>query len=356
MNIRTTFFLFAILGLLPVAPLFAAQNLFSVEVPVVDRGPEARKDSIRQAFEEVLVKASGHRNLMGRSGMDELLLHAENYVQQFRYRVEALDTPEQAEKRWIWVAFEHKAVQKALRELGLDVWEKGRPKVLVWLAKEENGYRALINPEQNAPLFQTLREAAAKRGLSLLLPIMDLQDQSAVRVSDIWTNDKTSLVQASLRYGDHPILAGRIQFSGKQWIAKWTLYLPDRQQQFSITADGAEMALASSVNKVMDFLADQYVPTIGDEEADLVALKIQGIGSSREYLRLMRLLESLDVITNLSIQEAVSDELLIKVQVRGGRDILRQRLSLESSLQLVAGIPGDEGGDPTGMPLVYRIY
>ncbi|WP_419619084.1 DUF2066 domain-containing protein, partial [Thiolapillus sp.] len=53
--------LFLLVLLLPAAVLPASPGLYSAEVPVTDPSPEARKASIREAFEKVLIKASGYR-------------------------------------------------------------------------------------------------------------------------------------------------------------------------------------------------------------------------------------------------------------------------------------------------------
>jgi len=354
MKLLSLFFLLLPLFLLP-APGLTSQGLYSAEVPVADPGPEARKDSIRQAFEKVLIKASGYRNLKGRKGMKAVLKHAEDYVQQFRYRTEAAKTEGEPEQRLMWVAFEKSAIKRALNQLGLSVWDKGRPEVLLWLARERGGKRTLLNPEKDADLVQALKVAAGQRGLPLLLPIMDLEDQTALRVSDVWTVNRDGVEAASVRYGDQLVLLGRLRKAGKQWQAKWTLLLPDRQQDFASAAGDPKAALGDGMDKVMDWLTDQFVPRSDAGEADVVMLRFRGIRGLPEYSRLMQLLESLDVISEYVIQESSSDQLLIRARVRGGRDILVQRLSLEAALAPAASVPDDESLAPDSLELTYQF-
>ena len=344
-----------LLFLLPASGLLATPGLYSAEVPVADASPGARKASIRQAFEKVLIKASGHRGIKGRSGMKELLKHAEDYVQQFRYRNEAAETEGGPDKRWMWVAFEKGAVQKALRNLGLSVWEKGRPEVLLWLVRETDGHRALLDPEKDVTLVQALKGAAKQRGLPLLLPIMDLEDQSALRISDIWTVERESVERASARYGEPLLLLGRLREAGNGWKAKWTLLLPDRQQGFSSASGSVEETVGAGINKTMDWLADQYVPGSDVGGAEPVVLRFLNIDGVHEYSRLIRLLELLDVISEYAILESSGDQLLIRAKVRGGRDILVQRLSLETVLAPVVSIPDDETVAPENLELTYRL-
>ncbi|WP_296802907.1 DUF2066 domain-containing protein [Thiolapillus sp.] len=347
--------LFLLVLLLPAAVLPASPGLYSAEVPVTDPSPEARKASIREAFEKVLIKASGYRRLKGRKGMKTLLKHAEDYVQQFRYRNEVSDAGDEPGKRLMWVAFEKSAIKEALQQLGLSVWDKGRPEVLLWLAQEKGGKRALLDPERDVKVVQAVKNAAQQRGLPLLLPIMDLEDQTALRVSDVWTVNRDGVEAASARYGDQLVLLGRLRKSGKQWKAKWTLLLPDRQQDFSSSAGTEEAALGGGIDKVMDWLTVQFVPRSDAGEAGTVMLRFLGVGGLSDYARLMQLLDSLDVISEYAIEESTGDQLLIRAKVRGGKEILTQRLSLENTLAPVASIPDDESLTPDSLELTYQL-
>ena len=345
------FLLVACLGYAPVSG--AVQNLYSTEVPVTDTSPDVRQAAIRQAFGQVLVKASGHRDIKGKSGMKDLLKHAGNYVQQFRYRTKPGAEGEN-EQRWLWVAFEKGMVQKALRKLGLSVWEQGRPQVLVWLAHELKGRRRLVDPEQDTGLLQALQEAAARRGLTLLVPLMDLQDQSALRVSDIWTADRQSIEKASSRYDAQVVLAARLKKKGAQWSGRWTLFLADTEKTFGSRATDKVSAATEGLDKVIDWLASRYVPAVDSESAEDVTLRFLNVRSLQDYSLLMSLLESLDAVSGLAVEASSGDQLLVQAKVRGGRDILVQRLSLESVLTPLVSIPDDENAEPD-LELTYRL-
>jgi len=355
MKIPSPFFVLLIVFLLSASELFAAPALYSAEVPVADSSPEARKASIGQAFQQVLIKASGHRDLKGRVEMEGLREHAEDYVQQFRYRDEIAETEGEPDKRWLWVAFEKTAVERALHKLGLSVWEQGRPEVLLWLAQESDGQRVLLNPEQDTMLVQALTSTAEQRGLPLLLPIMDLEDQAALRVSDIWVVYRESIERASARYGQQLILLGRLRRAGNQWHAKWTMLLPDRQQEFSSVASSREETVSSGIHEAMDWLADQYVPGSDTSQQESVILRFLGVDDFRDYSRLIQLFDTLDIVSEYAVQESSDDQLLVQAKVQGGLDILRQRLSLESELAPVVSIPDDETTAPGKLELSYRL-
>ena len=347
----------ALIVFLPAGALAATAGLYSVEVPVADPSPEARKASIREAFEKVLVKVSGYRRVKGRKGIETLLKHAEDYVQQYRYRNEPAGVEGEPDRRLMWVAFEKNAIKAALQQLGLSVWDKGRPEVLLWLAREKpGGERVLLDPEGDQVLIQAVEHAASQRGLPLLMPIMDLQDQAALRVSDVWTVNRDSVETASERYGDHLILLARLRQKGGKWKVKWTLLLPDKQQEFSSVGDAAEKALGAGIEKVMDWLTERFVPRNDSSEAGKVKLRILGVNSLSDYSRVLRLFDSLDVVTEYTIEESSGEQLLIRAKVLGGADILRQRLSLESALLPAVSVPDDESTAVDQLELTYQLH
>ncbi len=353
MNTRILSCLLLFAFLLPSVGVHAAGNLYAVEVPVADGSPDARKAAIQEAFELVLVKASGHRELKGRAGMNKLLENAGDHVQQFRYRTRPAEDGA-GEQRWLWVAFEKGTVEKALRKLGLSAWEQGRPEVLVWLAREQQGRRSLADPERDAALLQTLREAASRRGLPLLLPLMDLQDQSSLRVSAVWTADRQALENASSRYDAQAVLAGRLRQNAGRWVGKWTLFLADSEKHFDSSGADEAGAASAGLDKVMDWLASRYVPAVDTELAGLVRVRFLNVKTLKDYSSIMTLLESLDALTGIAVQAATGDQLLVQAHVRGGADILAQRLSLEVDLTPVASIP-DEGEEARHPELTYRL-
>ncbi len=346
--------LFLILLLLASGIAHSGQpDLYAIDMPIADDSPQVRRQALSEAFARVLTKASGHRDLKGRTGARKLLKRAPDYVQQFRYH-SVVDEEGNTQRR-LWVQFDQQAVQHALSSLGLSVWKSGRPEVLVWLAREIAGQRDLIDLELDAEWVAALQQAADERGMPLLLPLMDLQDRSALHASDIWSGDETRIRAASSRYGDAVILAGRLFNTGGAWKGKWTLFSGADSKHFVSSGKASAAAIRAGVNKVMDWLADAFMPMAGNEEAQSVWVRFVGVHDVDDFARIMQMLESLDNQSGVYLKQARDDQLLFQVRVRGGRDLLQQRLSLQGDLQPAASIPDDESQVGGNLELTYRL-
>ncbi len=101
---------------------------------------EQRTDGIRRAFTQMLVKVTGNRNIARRPELQGDIEQAPRYVQQFRYRLGAGQSPVAEEAaRLLTVQFDALAVQRLLRERRLTVWGENRPSGLVWIGIESGG-------------------------------------------------------------------------------------------------------------------------------------------------------------------------------------------------------------------------
>ena len=327
-------------------------ELYSAEVAVADDSPEARKVALRKAFSQVLIKASGYRDIGGRKGTRNLIRKAPNYVQQFKYRTE-VDAEGNSERR-LWAQFDRHAVNRALAQAGLSVWES-RPEVLVWLVQDKQGQRSLVDPELDAGWIEALQQSARQRGMPLLLPLLDLQDRSAIGVSDLWSANAEAIRQASARYGQPMILLGRIKASGEGWVVRWVLWSDENSRQFTSRGKTQQQVLLAGVDQAMTWIGERYRPASTDLEADWVSLRFLGVDSLDHYARLMRILRSVDQQGQVVLERLEDDHLVVKLKVRGGVDMLRQRLSLESDLQPAISI-NDDRESPTEQDLTYQMF
>jgi len=199
-------FRFFLLGLLilPAVPAVQAElvgTLYEAQAPVMGQSGDARAAGIKQAFAQVLVKVSGERSLLANPQIDTLLKRASGFVQQYRFRALGSGSVASPEAdRLLWVRFDEREVNRLLRESGVPVWGATRPSVLLWLGEEAGASRSLISLEQQPRLKATLTRVAEARGLPLLLPLLDMEDRSALPVSDLWGGFETDIRRASERY------------------------------------------------------------------------------------------------------------------------------------------------------------
>ena len=320
-------------------------GLYQTMVEVADQSAAARKPAIKNALIQVLVKLTGDSNIKSNENISALINSAERYVQQFRYQQAKLEDEQLEPATELWVQFDETAVNQALREYSLPVWGKERPSVLVWLAQEKNNIRNLISLDDELGYLKSIAESAETRGISLLFPLFDLEDTSAMSVSDLWAGFSEPVLNASARYQADIVLTGRLtQALPTLWEINWTTYTDDEVSIWSNQAELAEMVLEEGINELADRLAARYVNT-GSTLAESIELTVSAINSVDDYAKTLSYLESLQAVVSVKVKRVIENEVMFELNSQGGFPVLEQALKLGKQLEQVN----------TNEKIVYRL-
>ena len=342
-------------------------GLYEAEVPVEGQDTDQRNKAIVEAFRRVLVKVTGNRGIVHHPRMASDIHKAPRYVQQYRYRLAPAETPvekvedlpsESGEEsitppppagpvRMLRVQFDEKALNRLLHQRGMPVWGNTRPAALVWLSMEQDGRRSLIAPEADGETLSGIFTATEERGIPLLFPLMDLEDQSTLQVSDLWGGFADSIRRASDRYGPDAIMTGRlVSFGPDLWRAGWTLYLGEEEFIWDSEGQSLAMAVEAGVQSGMDVLASRFAPLAGDSSISQLHMRVTGVNDIRGFARVKRYLIELGAVEKAALVSVEPDSVNYVLQVRGGIQALEQDIALSSVL-----LPVPQGGADTGMVL-----
>ena len=331
-------------------PRFAtAADLYSAVVGVSGQGAAERRTATRTALAEVLVKVTGNRQVAGLPGMAGALQDASSYIAQYGYRLKASApgtrgrTSAQLPQRELVVEFDATAINQLLESHHLPVWDQARPATLLWLAVEESpDNRYLLSNDSLSALPALVATTAARRGLDVSLPLMDLEDQAAVRFADVWGDFRAPIVGASQRYDPAAVLVGRLSRRGNRWHGEWTLYQGGNPAAWGADSKSAKAALSAGIGTMADVLVSRYAPLMGDDSLALRRMRIVGIHSAQAYGVVAGYLASLTAIETVRTIEAAGDSLLVQLSLRGSVQSLRQTMSLGKVLVPVETGFGDE--------------
>ena len=373
-------------------PLSAARvgGLYEAEVPVAGQETAQRNQAIIAAFKEVLVKVTGSRGTLRHPQLASDISEAPRYVQQYRYRLQPVETspqpsevepPQQpdaestqppaveevepepaAPEKMLRVRFDEGAVNRLLRQRGLPVWGETRPTTLLWLTTEQNQRRTMLVPDAEAATLDAVLTVADQRGLPLLFPLMDLEDQSRLHISDIWGGFADNIRQASERYGPDAIITGRlVQFAPDLWRASWTLYLDGDSLIWDSEGDSLAMVAEAGAQAGIDMLASRFaLVTGGGAGTDRAIVRISGVGDLSAYARVSRYLREQAGVEKLELVLTEADALVYSIQVRGGGKALQQGIALSGILQPISletggGMLPDPSADVMGVTLHYQL-
>ncbi len=306
-------------------PAFAAlaQDLYAASVPVVDDSPESRPELYSAALAVVLVRVSGMRDIASRPAVQPVLQGAERFVQQFTY------LPDDE----IWVAFDGAALESALREVGLPVWGRERPAILVWLVVDRgDGQRRLIGSADEGEEKRIVARIAQDRGLPLIWPLLDSEDLAAASAADIWGGFGEKVRQASSRYGADAVLVARLRSGARQRLyGNWDF-------ETGAVTERWQGGPAEGVNNVADFLVSRLASQAG--AGGVVTISVTGIDTLAGYSETMSYLERLSLVERVALVEVQQGAMLFQLDLRADPGQLRRAIRLG---RVLAPAPGDDG-------------
>jgi len=336
MKFRMTVFLFIFGFLAQNAVAIQVSGLYQATVPVADESVAKRKPAIKQALIQVLVKLTGDRNIRSSSSIAPLIERSERFVQQFRYR--HIDNTEEpvVQSTELLVQFDETALNEGLRSYGLTIWGQERPSVLVWLAHEDNQVRRLVSFENSPEYLNMLDQGATARGLSLLFPLLDLEDSSQISVSDVWGGFKEPIANASNRYQADVILTGKIiQALPNLWESNWTAYISDQTVSWTSQGELAEIVLKEGVDELADRIASQYANT-GSSVSEVIELLVTDVDNLDKYARALAYLESVQSVSSVQVKRVTRNNVMFTLVNRGGLAAIDQSIALGKTLELVS--------------------
>ena len=317
----------------------AETAFYEAEVPWSDRDAESRAGAFRQALRQVIVKVTGRRGFADATPIDSLVENAQAFVQQYQLRtVEAgLGETSDAGAAPVGTQFDEEAVGRLLREAGLAVWSSPRPPVLVWLATQSGGSMLTAGSEGSEATVEVLRLGAASRGVSMILPLLDLQDLTLAGAPELWVEAEERIRAASERYRPGSILIGRIE-RGVFWEARWSLLLPGAAQRWTTDGDVLDLVVDDGFQEAIDALASHYTSAVPPEKGGAaIAVSVSGVHDFAAYVRTVRYLESLGEVESVEVLAVVSGRVRLGLKLRTGVAGLRELIALESTLAEDAG-------------------
>ena len=308
-------------------------GLYQTSVPVGDESLAARKPALRQALIQVLIKLTGDRNISQNTSAITLSEQPDRYLQQFRYRQATSNEKLALDGTILWVQFDEVALNEALRNYGLNIWGKERPLVLLWLAHEDNEFRRLVSFEESPEYLEMLDRQASARGMSLLFPLLDLEDTSRISVSDIWGGFKEPIQAASSRYHADVLFVGKlIQVLPTLWEAQWQAYIGEQSLNWMTRGELAEIVLEEGVNELIDNLAEQYV-NVGFTRTEVLELLVTEVNDLDDYARTLAYLESLGSVSEVQVKKLSQNKVMFELIIHGDLATINQSIALGNILE-----------------------
>lgn len=337
---QSSFFALFILGtfILPVHAERVA-NLYSASWPVENQSTEVREKAMQNAFAEVLIRVSGNKQVIEDPQVREALPNAQNYMRQYSYKRLSAEEQMVYEKPLLLIAtFDSQSIETILKDSSLPIWSENRPSGTYWIAIEEDGNRRVAT-DANDSVAIALNRAAGRRGLPIMLPMMDLEDKSVVTVGDIWGRFTAPVKRASERYNADYVVVGQLSQSGEQWFGRWSMELAGSVEHLSSTASSKQRVVADLVDQIADKLASRLSAVLSGEVLS-VEIYVENIQNLEAYAGARNYLTNLGLTESVRVLQVKQDAVLFEVRVLTSPQNLIDAINIGNNLRR---IPNDLG-------------
>lgn len=329
--------------LLLTQPVYAERvnNLYTLSSLVDDTSDEQRSIAANQLLRKLLVRVSGTRKVLGKLPPNNFsadpkayakhpnfqvwsdFSSAQSFINQYSY------TSMRKGNQRLEVIFDEVGVKQLLHRLGAPVWDANRPKVLFWIALENDKGRSLVTPRTHSFLSNVLAEQNAERGIPYQLPVKTIPRNM---FSNIWNDHNDQVIAASDTYQPDAIAIGKIKLRGKKWQVEWQLFTGKSTVKHTSSATTLRRALQEGVSFTAEELSKRYASQTG-QGAGTYKVMVTNVRHLQDYATLNNYLNGLSLTSKVRVVQSMDQSVLFEVSLRGGLDQLRANLTLDGRLK-----------------------
>lgn len=317
---------------------FAADvaDLYQAQLPVSSQSEGERQQIAPKILSQVILKVVGDRAAISQKSLEPVLTKTDEFIQQYQYDVitspnDDMTTPERLE---VELLFNQEKLDSALAELGLPIWGKTRPEVLIWSAVEEGEQRTILSMDKvGMEIVDSLNQCAIGRGLPILFPVMDLDDQRQVKFTDVWAGFSDTVEAASQRYGTTTLLMIKTVVLDDGLVqVDWHARINGQSEQWQSRGE-IKTVMSSGVDELTDRLARQFSHVqVAQQSNHLITLEINDVNNYSDYEQLVNYVTNLQYISDVKVFNLVEDKLIINVSFKGNIAILDRTLAIDRFL------------------------
>lgn len=312
----------------------ALQSLLGAQVAVSSHATNERSRALRVGFSEVLVRISGHADVLERSGIRTELSRANDYVIQYSY------VSEQNES-YLRMLFNEEKIVQLLRSVGASVWSAKRPSMMVWLVSQEpsaagiSGSLELIGQDSAHPILAGITMQAGKRGLQLSFPLLDLTDRLALHASDVWGRFEGPVLAATQRYPADGVVMVRLNTADDSLRAEWSFVLGSLRFSGVVQAEAAFELGVALTNAVVEQIANEYAVSFATNQQQMVQLRLLNVHQLEQVLAAEQMLSDLSPVVRLTLSRYHQGTAEFNLLVVGDKARVVQSLELDRRLQRI---------------------
>lgn len=222
----------------------AADDLYRAQAIVTGQGEANRIVGFASCLEDVLIKVSGAQKLAGDRRLAAYKSNAKDLVRAFSYHDQMSGTPTRDEQGTrdrpydLTVDFDETKIDDLLKTLHIKPWHSHRPILAVFVEMQQGPktYMVTADADQAAIQRESLLAAAAKRGMTVVLPSAAALAESSITGAEFGTTTSSKFGSVAARQGGEVALIGRLVWDDRElgWATQWRIDWQNRTHRWRI--------------------------------------------------------------------------------------------------------------------------
>ena len=216
-----------------VGTMVTAAELYQAQTIVTGQGETNRSIGFASCLEDVLIKVSGALQLAGDPRLAAYKARAADLVTSYHYHDQMSGLPKGDEQGTrdrpydLTADFDAGKIDAILDALGLKPWPSHRPVLAVFVEMEQGASRYVVTSDARQSDLQrdSLRAAAAKRGMTIVLPDVAAWTTTNGDGVPLAALPPTTLAAGAIALGAEVALVGRLVWDESElgWATEWRM-------------------------------------------------------------------------------------------------------------------------------------
>lgn len=289
-------------------------------------------DAFGLAAERVLIKVSGDKEAIVGDLLAQAKKSASTWVAQHSVAElsELLPTDNGlVPGKKINVTFYQASIERFLSQNNLPVWGDNRPSVLVWVANDSNGIRALSGSQSSSSVLNRFAYYANLAGVPVYAPLLDETDKSKISATDVWGFFEDTIASASKRYQTDAIAALRVSsYAGHVGGSLMVLLNDGESVRFVLNGETPDDVLALASARLAKVFSSRYASVRNGVDANTLNIQVAGIKSYGMMKKTQEYLESISVVRDVNLLKVAEDKVEYLVEIDGDKQKLFNSIGL----------------------------
>jgi len=314
-------------------------NIYQVDIQVKEQSNKARWQASLEGFKQVLVRRSGSNRILSSKQTIDAYKKVTSYVQKSQY---SSNTELMSEYKYIIsLHFEPRLIDNLIKRANQPLWDSNRPVSMLWLSQEETvennpPYRRIIIENVSEQVTNNLiLKNSNRRGVPVILPLMDFDDNLLVTQSDVWGRFPEAIIVASKRYLVESIIIGKIYQRDGLWIGQLSYFNESNNLSFEHQTDNVEMMYEKIFDSLAEILCNQYCVTQTATVGQELLIEIENITNFEAFLKIKNYISELSAIRQVDVLAIHQDKLILKLSLLSNEQAVIDSLSLNRQLRIV---------------------